>query len=296
VGKPTPGSVASIVFTVLGAAATAALGVFLWREGAFYLLPVSHRPMDPRFAVLRSSGTGGLSFGVVGTALVFLNLAYLIRRALIEWRWLGALRGWMSMHVFTGLVGGALVLLHSAFAPRSSLGTLAFVAMAVVLVTGLVGRYIYARVPRSIQGRELEVEEIRRGLADYQRQMEELGLRHEVFQRPLTADTVPEERGLAGSFLALLRGDAESREAYRALTEAVRSSDNLRSLRSELLPLARRYCRERHWFARYQELRRLMGAWRFLHRWFAILMLSAVAFHVWVALRHGRLWIMRIFF
>ena len=34
-----------------------------------------------------------------------------------------------------------------------------------------------------------------------------------------------------------------------------------------------------------------MGSWRFLHRWFAILMLIAAGFHIWVAVRLGHLWI-----
>ena len=42
---------------------------------------------------------------------------------------------------------------------------------------------------------------------------------------------------------------------------------------------------------RYEELRKLMGAWRFLHRWLAIVMLILVVFHVAIGVNFGELWI-----
>ncbi|MCU0914585.1 MAG: hypothetical protein MUC88_08490 [Planctomycetes bacterium] len=43
---------------------------------------------------------------------------------------------------------------------------------------------------------------------------------------------------------------------------------------------------------RCRELRNLLAAWRFFHRWLAIVMLAVVACHVGLALRFGDLWIM----
>jgi len=40
-------------------------------------------------------------------------------------------------------------------------------------------------------------------------------------------------------------------------------------------------------------LKHLLQTWRFLHRWLAILLLIAVALHIFVAVRFGELWILR---
>jgi hypothetical protein len=267
--------------TIAGFVLAGGLVLFVVREGSFYFLPVAERPLHPAFALLRPSGKWGLSFGLVGTGLVFLNLGYLIRRAFLRWEWLGSLRSWMALHVFTGLVGGGLVLLHSAFAPRSPLGGMAFWSMFIVLLTGMIGRYLYTRVPRSAEGRELEMEEIRQRLAEHKNQIAALGLSLQDFE-------VAWGEELEGSILGtLLFGNARIRRGLKRLKEGAGTA----GVSPDVVDLARRYFQDARWFARYAEFRGLMGGWRFLHRWFALLMLTAVGFHIWVALRTGNLWI-----
>jgi hypothetical protein len=77
------------------------------------------------------------------------------------------------------------------------------------------------------------------------------------------------------------------RRDYRRFRAAILADPHLRPAAAEVLPLAQRYCRDRQRLARYGDLRSLMGAWRFLHRWLALLMLLLVAFHVVLALRFG---------
>lgn len=273
----------------LGLLAGAGLAVFSLREWGFYVLAPDERPFHAHYAFLRSSGPAGLGFGLAGTVLVFLNLGYLARRRFLDAEWMGSLRHWMALHVFTGLVGGGMVLLHSAFAPRSALGTLAFYSLLIVVVTGLVGRYIYARVPRSVEGRELRREEIRQRLNECRREMESLGLVHDLFE----GAPRDEEEAAGGSFwgalAGLLAGDREVRRQYGRLRETVLGSERLKPLAESLLPLARRYCRESQWLRRYSGLRRLMRSWRFFHRWFAVLMVVAVIYHVFIGVRLGEL-------
>ena len=278
-------------FLCAGLSACAALAWRLWPCHGYYLLPAGQRPLDPFHEFLRPSGRGGLTFGILGTLLMVLNLGYLARKRLIEAAWLGSLRSWMAFHVFTGLLGSSLVVLHSAFLPRSALGILASLALFIVVVTGVLGRYIYAHTPRSIEGRELELGEIRQRLEEYRRTLEARGMPHEFFQTAASPAAEPDDRGLLATLAGLAAGDGQIRRDYRDLRRHIEGSPALKPLAREILPLAKRYCRERHWAARYGELRSLMGSWRFLHRWFAILMLIAAGFHIWVAVRLGHLWI-----
>ena len=53
----------------------------------------------------------------------------------------------------TGLVGPYMVLLHTAMS-FSGLAGLTMLLTLVVVASGVVGRYLYTRVPRSVQGPE----------------------------------------------------------------------------------------------------------------------------------------------
>lgn len=273
----------SRVFLVLGVACSAALAVAAWKGRTYYALPVSERPLHDAHQVLRSSGLLGLPWGVAGYALIILNLGYLLRRGFIRWEWMGSLRAWMSFHVLTGIVGSLLVLLHSAFLARSPMGTIASVSLWIVVLTGVVGRFIYAHVPRSVKGQELELAELARELEEKRRVLLSKGL------GVGEAAAAARHRGAAAVLAAMIEGDREAAREYRELSAAVMASPELAAAAGEILPLAKRFVKEKQWLARYEELRELMGMWRFFHRWFAIVMLSVALCHVLVATGLGGL-------
>ena len=258
----------------------------------YYSLPLAERPFHIYHGFLHPSGRVGLTFGAFATALFVLNLGYLIRKRLINVRWLGPLRTWMSFHVVTGIVGGALIPLHAALAPSSALGVLALVALAITVASGVIGRYLYAKVPRSLEGRELEIEQVRERLRADRHQLEDIGVSTEWLYPPAQPEGYDRSRSMPARFLAVISGDRESRRDYRRLRRAILASPELRASARHILPLARAFCRHQHWLARYHELRNLLASWRFLHRWLAIVMLAVVAFHIGLALRFGDLWIM----
>lgn len=279
------------LFFLLGATSLGYLLYCITPYWHYYLLPAHERPLYPDHALLRPSGIAGLSFGVLGTALIFLNLTYMLRKSVAHWAWLGQLRSWMSFHVFTGILGAALIFFHSAFQPRSALATTAIVGLFVVILTGFVGRYIYAHTPRSLEGKELELEDIHQRLESYRLALNKLGLPMDFFQKTIERPMV---RGSDSHFFqslwGMVVGDREVHRSFQVLRSAVLKSPNLRPLAKEILPLGLRYEKERQWIARYHELRAMMGGWRFLHRWFAIVLLAMALFHVLIAARMGNLW------
>jgi hypothetical protein len=95
--------------------------------------------------------------------------------------------------------------------------------------------------------------------------------------------------GLFKSFASLVIGDRQRRRDYRQLRRAVLSSDDLRPVARQVLPLARNFCRHWQWMVRYHEWRDLLASWRFLHRWLAIVMLIVASFHIFLAVRYADL-------
>jgi hypothetical protein len=107
-----------------------------------------------------------LSAGLLAISLFAWNLTYLARRSEKLGRLLpGSLRFWMGSHVFTGLGSFLFVIMHAGFTYRMTVGGYAFIALGIVLVAGLIGRYFYAIVPHAANGREMDLDELRARLA-----------------------------------------------------------------------------------------------------------------------------------
>jgi len=262
-----------------------ALGAWCWLARAYYLEPLTAQAQDARHAVLRSAGSAGLLFGVLALALIAANLAYLLRRRAPAASRFGSLRAWLDLHVVTGLFSGGCVLLHSACTLRSAAGTVAALSLAIVLATGVVGRFVLARVPRTREGRELSLDEARARFEELRAELSHLGL------PPLAAAAV-EPRERRSTLAALARavfGDAAARAEHRRYRVLLLERLPDPAQRRRIEPTLRRIVAEAQTLARLQELSALMASWRFLHRWLALVMVGTAACHVGIALKYARL-------
>ncbi len=276
---------ASAVFTALGSLCGAGTAALAWTGRYYYLLPAAQRPLSELHARLRPSGSLGLIYGIIGLTLIILNLSYLVRSSLLHWDWLGSLRSWMSMHVFTGITGALFVLLHSAFLLRNPMAALAAISLFIVVGSGIMGRYIYTHVPRSLQGRELELGELEKAIKELHGELTRKGM--EVAEE--TGEAAAPHKTVLAALTAMISSDREEKLEFEELRLAVLASPQLAASAAGLLPLARRFVREKHWLASYNELRELMRSWRVFHRWFSIMMIIVAVLHVLVATNLGGL-------
>ena len=67
------------------------------------------------------------------------------------------MRSWLQFHIFTGIVGSYLVVLHSAWSFNGLAGGLTFMTVLVV-ISGFIGRYIYTATPRTADGVVIEAQ------------------------------------------------------------------------------------------------------------------------------------------
>jgi hypothetical protein len=95
-----------------------------------------------------ASGLVGHGIGVLGFILMLMTeTLYSIRRMLTDYRW-GSMAAWLRFHMVTGLVGPYMVLLHTTMKFQGLAGV-AMLLTVVVVVSGVIGRYIYTAVPRT---------------------------------------------------------------------------------------------------------------------------------------------------
>jgi hypothetical protein len=111
-----------------------------------------------------ASGFFGHLLGVLGFILmVMTELLYSLRKRSRTARW-GRMSDWLEFHIFTGLVGPFMVLLHSSWKFHGLAG--AVMLMTVVIVaSGFVGRYIYTAVPRTAEGVEIQAADLEQKMA-----------------------------------------------------------------------------------------------------------------------------------
>lgn len=108
----------------------------------------------------------GYWLGIVGGSLMLFLLLYPAGK---KWKFmqrLGLTRHWFRIHVVLGLVGPLLVLYHCNFTLGSTNSTVALYSMLIVAVSGIVGKYFYARIHRGLYGRRANIEELRAEIVD----------------------------------------------------------------------------------------------------------------------------------
>ena len=130
----------------------------------------------------------GHILGVIGFILMLMTeLLYSLRkhyRRAARW---GRMESWLKFHIFTGVVGPYMVLLHTAWSFQGLAGAVTLMTV-IVVGSGFVGRYIYTLIPRTAEGVELGG-----GDLEYYRKATEAELQNLLAQNPAVIRTLPQD-------------------------------------------------------------------------------------------------------
>ena len=141
---------------VVAIALVAALSVFGF---SYYRLSLDQRPLSTLHALLKPSGSIGLRLGMMGFGLYCVLFLYPLRKRV---KWLGKIgktRHWLDFHVLVGILAPVLITFHASFKLAGIAGVAYWIMIAVAL-SGFIGRYIYAQIPRSLNAVELTMGEL----------------------------------------------------------------------------------------------------------------------------------------
>lgn len=112
----------------------------------------------------------GMALGIAGTALMVAMHGYTLRKN--QTIGSGSVPSWLSIHMVFGLVGPALIVLHSRLSFRGIAGFAALIMLAEA-ISGLTGRYIYMQIPRTKRGQVKSLEEIEQEEAELTERLRE---------------------------------------------------------------------------------------------------------------------------
>ena len=256
----------------------------------YYGSPREERALHKAHEYLRPSGTLGLTFGVLGAALIVANLVYLIRRSKFGQFLGGTLKGWMTSHIITGILAFLLITVHAALVPGNTNGGHAFIALGVLVLTGAIGRYLYAWIPRSANGRELVLDELRPRIAAISAEWDTTGRGTGEHFRKEIDELIANDNWKASLPRRLLRIAGTRRRLKAKLNELCTSAHEEGLPKSQIEDL-RELAARAYWTAfsvtHLEDLRGVLGSWRYIHRWVALLMFLLAVMHIVTAIRYG---------
>lgn len=283
---------AAKVALVLGAVFVA-LNLFGMR---YYLLPRAEQVRDPLHPWLRPSGYVGQTAGVLALLIFLFLWLYPLRK---KFRWLaftGAISKWLDVHALAALGLPLLVAAHATWQFGGVIG-LGFWSMMVVWLSGIVGRYIYARIPRSQAGVELTIDEIG---AQRQALLDEIasrsGLEVGEVEALLAPDPAPTRGlGLWQTLRRMVADDFGRRRAAAALRRRIKSRQPMKrrddvAAVKEIVRIANREMALVQQSRMLDATQNILRFWHVAHRPLAVTALVAVIIHVAVVVSLGATW------
>lgn len=232
----------------------------------------------------------GYGLGILGGSLMILMLVYPMRKRMPSLAVIGSVPFWFRLHMVLGIAGPLAILYHSNFSLGATNSNVALACMLVVAGSGLVGRYLYARIHHGLYGRRATLREFA-GDADGLRQHSGAlrvlpGLMGEVEQAEgRIARPAPL---LVRPLLAALRQRRESERMRRlvrhAIAMAATRSTALSGQRERFTATACRYVDSRLMAARrvaeFEACERLFAAWHVLHLPLFVMLVIVGTVHV----------------
>lgn len=99
----------------------------------------------------------GYWIGIAGALVILSVLVYPWRKKNARsTRW-GKIAKWFKFHMVMGVLGPTLIIIHSNFTLKSINATVAMATMLIVVASGIIGRFLYAKTHQDLYGAKAEV-------------------------------------------------------------------------------------------------------------------------------------------
>jgi hypothetical protein len=233
--------------------------------------------------------------GVVGGSLMLLLFIYPARK---RFRWMestGAMKYWFGFHIFVGIGGPFLVVVHSTLAMRSMNALISFVCMCLVAGSGVIGRFIYVHVYRGMSEKKDEINDLTEEEGDLTQIMKQRFANHPELEQLLETferETLAAAPSVILDFPRLVKINMAAyrtkTRAYRMAGKALRKRGRERMWKKERyrleLETAERviegYINAVMRLAQFKTYERLFAMWHFVHVPLAVILLVTAIWHV----------------
>ncbi|MFZ4796593.1 MAG: hypothetical protein ACOYMA_03810 [Bacteroidia bacterium] len=249
----------------------------------YYKTPILERFNHPQYSWFKPSGIFGHGLGIIGTLLILFGVTiYIARKKYGFMEKYLRLKYLLEFHIFLCSLGPVLILFHTSF-KFGGIVSIAFWSMIAVVLSGIVGRYIYIQIPRTIEGRELtlnEVKETQKSILNKLKDFEQIGIDiGEILG-------LKEKMGGLG-LIAYLKRNAAILKLKKQLIKKAISKEEIKLITGFV---------KQEWIIagrinRLNQMQKLFKYWHVAHMPFALIMLVIVLLHTAITLALGYKWI-----
>ncbi|NND70385.1 MAG: hypothetical protein HKN43_02295 [Rhodothermales bacterium] len=261
----------------------------------YYVMDLPDRAYSADHELMKPSGLVGHGLGILGSAMMIFGVAtYSLRKRSSFLARFGKLSSWLTFHIFLCTLGPFYVTLHTTFR-FGGIVSISFWSMVAVVVSGLFGRYVYARIPKSLNGVFKDATSL---LSQQQAQLDKLREAYgdSAFLSELEATLLIQNRdGLQMSIPAAVAASIRTpfeRRGYRSRVEArTRKLPTGAPMRDALLEQSIRCWNLNRQLLLLKPFQRAFGYWHVFHLPLAIIMFLILFIHVGIAIAFGYGWI-----
>ncbi len=232
----------------------------------------------------------GYWLGIVGGSLMLVLVVYPMRKRMPSLAVLGSVQLWFQIHMVFGIIGPLAVLYHANFRLGATNSNVALICMLLVAGSGVVGRYLYARIHNGLYGKKTTVQEL---AADAEKLRKHSGALRLLPGLMLEVEQAERHIGrpaplVIRPFLAALREQRATRRISRLVRNAVAMastrSSTLSRERERFTQAATAYISARLKAARrvaeFQASERLFVVWHVLHMPLFVVLVIVGVVHV----------------
>jgi sulfur relay (sulfurtransferase) DsrC/TusE family protein len=264
----------------------------IFKGTSYYRTIIEERFYHQDNNLLKPSGVLGHGFGIFGSFLMVTGVViYMARKRYRIFSRLGILKHWLEFHIFLCTIGPILILFHTAF-KFGGLVAISFWSMVAVFISGIIGRFIYIQIPRSIEGQELSLNDIRALKTDIAGVLKNSHNLDEGSYN-IIADSIKKKIELyhSNTLIRYMRKYFDDRKTIRLVRITLRKNKMPKKEMRQILTLVDDDIRLNRKIDRLDTMQNLFKYWHVIHSPFALVMLIIMVIHIGVTIAFGYRWI-----
>ncbi len=266
--------------------------IFIYTGTSYYNTSLAERFYHSSHILLKPSGIWGHGIGIGGSLFMIIGISsYMLRKRLRILSRIGVLKHWLEFHIFLCTLGPIMVLFHTAF-KFGGIVAISFWSMVAVFLSGIIGRYIYIQIPRSIEGRELslnEISDLKNDIGDI------LKNNYNLSEESFTIITESIKRKIEvikhNAFIRFIKKYIEDKQNLQKIKAVLKQNNLSKNESRKILQLVKNEISINRRIDRLTTMQNLFKYWHVAHLPFALIMLIIMVIHISITILFGYKWI-----
>jgi hypothetical protein len=259
---------------------------------SYYRTGLEERVYHPQHINLKPSGPLGHGIGIAGSLFMIIGMvSYMARKRYRFLSRIGLLKHWLEFHIFLCTLGPILVLFHTSY-KFGGLVAISFWSMVAVFASGIIGRFIYIQIPRSVEGRELSINEVK-GMKSNVAEIVRNNFNLDDESYNILSESVKNKVELykKNPISRYITKFIDDKRAVRSVKKVLKSIKMPESEYIKVIRLVKDDISLNRRIERLDTMRNLFRYWHVAHLPFALVMLIIMVIHVGVTILFGYRWI-----